>query len=300
MDRDLQECTIYSYPHAFVSRVGDPILITTLNDKRAGQLVDMYLNFRPRNSFQGLPPIADEACEKWAKQMIGHGVNLAALSFDVGVVGHVVLFPIDNDACELLAVVSPDFQNTGIGTELVRCAAQLSDEIGWEEIRLTVEMTNPMARRVYTKCGFEYSSAELDGEVDMKLDLKRYRATVSVRIGDIMNHCVITVRTDHPCRAALEIFLSSPIASLPVVDKHGKLEGIITKTDLMIPANLDKKIGEVYTQNVVTVHEGHTVSRVIRMLQSKGFRAIPVVDRHKKLVGVVGRREILNYYAAHL
>jgi CBS domain-containing protein len=90
------------------------------------------------------------------------------------------------------------------------------------------------------------------------------------------------------------------VASLPVVDRDGKLEGIITKTDLMIPANINKKVGEVYTQNVVTVQEGHTISRVIRMLQSKKFRAIPVVDRHKKLVGFVGRREILDYYGKHL
>jgi CBS domain-containing protein len=300
MDRDLLECTIHSYPHAFISRAGDPILVTTLNDKRADQLVEMYLHFRPRNSFQGLPPITDEACEKWAKHMIANGVNLVALALEGGVVGHVVLFPIDNLACELLAVVGPDFQNMGIGTELVRCATQLCDEIGWEEIRLTVEMTNSLARRVYKKCGFAYESNELDGEVEMKLDLRRYRETVSVRIAEVMNRCVITVRTDHPCRAALEIFLNSPVASLPVVDRDDKLEGIITKTDLMTPANVDKKVGEVYTQNVVTVHEGHTLSRVIRMLQSKRFRAIPVIDRHRKLVGVVGRREILTYYAKHL
>jgi CBS domain-containing protein len=260
----------------------------------------MYLDFHPRNSFQGLPPITDDACEKWAKHMIAHGVNLAALAFDEGVVGHVVLFPIDNRSCELLVVVSPSFRNMGIGSELVRCATQLSDEIGWEQIRLSVEMTNPMARRVYTKCGFEYDSPATMGEVEMTLNLKRYRGTVSVRVADIMNRCVITVRTDHPCRAAMEIFLSSPVASLPVTDRQGKLEGIITKTDLMTPANLDKKISEVYTKNVVAVLEGHTISRVIRMLQSKRFRAVPVIDRQKMLVGFVGRREILHYYAEHL
>ena len=79
MDRDLQECTIHSYPHAFISRADEPILVTTLNDKRCRQLIDMYLAYRPRNSFQGLPPITDEGCLKWAQHMIGHGVNLVAL-----------------------------------------------------------------------------------------------------------------------------------------------------------------------------------------------------------------------------
>ena len=78
------------------------------------------------------------------------------------------------------------------------------------------------------------------------------------------------------------------------------LQGIITKTDLMIPANVAKMTGEVFTRNVVTVHEGQPISRIIRMLQSKKFRAIPVVDREKKLVGIVGRREILAYFAENL
>lgn len=300
MDHDLKECTIHSYPHAFISRADEPILITTLNDKRCEQLIDMYLNYRPRNSFQGLPPITDEACLKWVQHMIGHGVNLVAMAFGEGVVGHVVLFPIDNESCELLTVVAPKFQQTGIGTELIRCAIQLSDEIGWEQIRLTVEMINSVARRVYKKCGFEYRSEDLDGEVEMAVDLSRYRAAVSVRIADIMKTDVITIRSDLPCREALKIFLSSPVASLPVVDENGKLDGIVTKTDLMIPANVGKQIKEVYTQNVVTVHAGHTISRVIRMLQSKRLRAIPVIDRDGVLVGMVGRTEILTYYAEHL
>ena len=300
MNQDIQECTIHSYPHAFISRADEPILITTLNDKRCEQLIEMYLAYRPRNSFQGLPPITDEACRKWVQHMIGHGVNLVALSIGEGVVGHVVLFPIDNISCELLTVVSPKFQRTGIGTELVRCAVQLSNEIGWEQIRLTVEMTNSLARRVYKKCGFECRSDELDGEVEMAVDLGRYRAAISVRVADIMKKDVITVGADLSCRDALKMFLSRPVAALPVVDENRKLLGIITKTDLMTPANVVKQISDVYTQNVVTVQEGHTISRVIRMLQSKRVRAIPVIDRQGRLVGIVGRTEILTYYAGHL
>jgi RimJ/RimL family protein N-acetyltransferase len=107
--------------------------------------------------------------------MIGHAINLVALSFDEGVVGPAVLSPIEELACEMLTVVSPTFQKTGIGTELIRCVVQLSDELGFEEIRLAVEMTNAVARHVYKKCGFEYRSEVLHGEVDMAIDLKSYR-----------------------------------------------------------------------------------------------------------------------------
>jgi len=134
----------------------------------------------------------------------------------------------------------------------------------------------------------------------MAIDLKSYRQTLSVHLGDIMNKDVITARAHEPCQAALTVFLNSPVASLPVVDERGKLEGIITKTDLMVPANVRKQISEVFTRNVVAVQAGCTIAEVIRMLQSKQVRAIPVVDSQGQLVGVVGRREILDYYARQL
>jgi len=35
------------------------------------------------------------------------------------------------------------------------------------------------------------------------------------------------------------------------------------------------------------------------MFESKRIRCIPVVDSQKKLVGVVGRKDVLAYYAKH-
>ena len=300
MDARLKNSTIYNYPHAFINKKEDPILVTTLNDERCQRLIEMYLAYQPRNSFQGLPPVQDRPCVQWVQHMIANGVNLVALSFGEGVVGHVALFPINDLVCEMLVVVSPPLQNTGIGTELVRCSIQLSDEIGFEKIRLSVEATNLRARHVYKKCGFEYLSDERMDEVDMAVDLKRYRDAVNVSVDTIMNKQVIAVCADEPCRNVLENFLTSHLGSLPVVDKKGELIGIVSKTDLMLPSKIDKRVGDILTRQVLTVQEGCPVVRVIRMLQSKKVRSIPVVDRNMKLVGVVGREDVLAYYARQL
>jgi len=300
MSLELEKSTIYSFPHGFISKKGEPILVTTLDDKRCRRLTEMYLAYQPRNSFQGLPPITDEACVKWVQHMIGNGLNLVALSFEDGVVGHVALFPIDKEKCEMLVVVSPPFQNTGIGTELVRCSVQLSDELGFGKIRLSVDATNVRARHVYKKCGFVYLSYEHAGEVEMALDLKRYRDTMNVSVAGIMNKDVIAIRDDESCRAALRIFLDHHVGSLPVVETSGKLVGIVSKTDLMLPSKIDRKVGDILTREVLTVHEGCAISKVIRMLQMRKIRCIPVVDRDTQLVGVVGREDVLAYYAKHI
>ena len=114
MDPRAEGGIIHSLPQAFINKTGEAILINTLDDKLCQRLIEMYLAYEPKNSFQGLPPVGDHACKSWVQHMIANGVNLVALSFEKGLVGHAALFPIDDCACEMLVVVRPPFQNIGL------------------------------------------------------------------------------------------------------------------------------------------------------------------------------------------
>jgi GNAT superfamily N-acetyltransferase len=175
----------------------------------AGQpLIDMYLAFQPRNSFQGLPPIKDEVCVRWVREILVTGIHLVAarsagdraadcpnfrasgdcpdfrasengtvpLTPAQPIIGHAALFPVNARKCEMLVVVCPDFQNVGIGTELVRSCIDLAAELGFEQIWLPVDATNVRARHVYRKCGFEYVSTKQGREVDMTCDVRSARS----------------------------------------------------------------------------------------------------------------------------
>ena len=110
--------SIYSDPHAFIDKRGNPILIKPLSEQRHDQLVQMYLDYEPRGSFGGLPPIGDKACVDWVQTMIRTGINVVAISFEAGIVGHAAVFPMDTKRCEMFVVVTVDHQNTGIGTQI--------------------------------------------------------------------------------------------------------------------------------------------------------------------------------------
>jgi len=293
---DPADTTIHNFPHAFINRRGAPILIKTLCPKTQPQLLDMYLAFRPRKSFSGLPPLTDEACTRWVEGMVDTGVSLVALCFDDGAVGHAAVFPMDEEACEMLVVVSPPHQNIGIGTELTRCLIQLANELGFDRIVLNVEARNHAARHVYEKCGFQYNMTGLVDELDMSMDLKRHHRAMNVPIREIMNTDVIVTHPEMPCKVALMMFLADGVAALPVTDRENRLTGIISKTDLLTEANIHKRIGDVQTKEVVTVRTGCTLSRVISLLHSRKLRCIPVVDEHRTLVGIVARKDILSYY----
>jgi len=300
MKIDLSDTTIHNFPRAFINKRCEAIMIRTLEDKRREQLIDMYLAFEPRGSFGGLPPIIDAACVDWVMGMIDSAANLISLSFDVGVVGHSALFPINTDECEILVVVSPPQQKIGIGTEMTRSLIQLADELGFERIRLSVGAKNHVARHVYRKCGFQYSSRGLLDEVDMALDLANYRGSIDAPVSEIMTRKTVSVNPDTPCMDALNLLIENGVATLPVVDAKNRLKGIISETDLLIEANISKKTGEVLTREVVSVQSGSTVANVISLFHSRKLRCVPVLDRHMKLVGVVSRMDILRHYRQRL
>jgi diamine N-acetyltransferase len=179
-------------PCTAISKNGLPFELHRLADDAGQRLIDMYLAFQPRNSFQGLPPIKDEVCVRWVREMLETGVHIIAtnsrntsilpaqdnagetteLQEAHSIIGHVAIFPVNDKKCELLVVVCPGFQNLGIGTELVRSCINLAAELGFERIWLPVEATNVRARHVYRKCGFEYVSNEQGRELDMSCDVR--------------------------------------------------------------------------------------------------------------------------------
>jgi RimJ/RimL family protein N-acetyltransferase len=158
------------FPRDFLTKDRQPVRLQLLGENQHGQFVDAYLAFRPRNSFQGLPPLRDEVCLKWVREMTDTGVNLVAVS-QSRIVGHTALFPIDDRRCELLVVVWPEFQNIGIGTELTRGCVDLASEMGFEQMWLPVDATNLRARHIYAKCGFDYCSPKHSRELDMVCEL---------------------------------------------------------------------------------------------------------------------------------
>ena len=172
-------------PRTFVGKNRITVDLGRLPEDAGQRLIDMYLAFQPRNSFQGLPPLKDEVCVRWVRDMLTKGIHIVAtrmmpatvqgtvpifVSAKMGlspsrshchnscIVGHAALFPVNDKKCEMLVVVCPGFQNFGIGTELVRSCIDLAEELGFERIWLPVDATNVRARHVYRKCGFEYVS----------------------------------------------------------------------------------------------------------------------------------------------
>jgi IMP dehydrogenase len=109
--------------------------------------------------------------------------------------------------------------------------------------------------------------------------------------GMIMNP--ITVTPDATLREAAALMQRFKISGVPVVDRDGKLVGIITNRDLQFERDLDRPLREAMTrERLITAPIGTTLEEAERILGRNRIEKLPVVDGEGKLTGLITVKDI--------
>jgi CBS-domain-containing membrane protein len=140
---------------------------------------------------------------------------------------------------------------------------------------------------------------------------------------DIMTRDVISVSPDTDVRKLGKLFVEKRVSAMPVVDTQGRLQGIVTETDLVeqdkplhvptVIALFDwviyleseksfreqlkkisaRKVAEICTREVTTCTPQTPVSEIASLMVENKAHLIPVLDGGK-VVGVVARLDIIR------
>lgn len=120
------------------------------------------------------------------------------------------------------------------------------------------------------------------------------------RVRDFCCTEVVTVEPDTPLMRAVYLMLKHDISGMPVVDAQGRLVGILTERDCIVKAveagyleELGGEVAEYMTMDPKTVGPDDSLMDVAERFTDSPFRRFPVV-LHGKLVGVIGRRDVLR------
>jgi IMP dehydrogenase len=95
---------------------------------------------------------------------------------------------------------------------------------------------------------------------------------------------------------ALKLMADNKIGGIPVVDKNGKLIGIVTNRDLRFEKNFQKPVNKVMTsrEKVVTAHPGIDLKKAEEILQEYKIEKLPIVDKTNKLIGLITYKDIIK------
>ncbi|QLQ25046.1 MAG: IMP dehydrogenase [Dechloromonas sp.] len=106
----------------------------------------------------------------------------------------------------------------------------------------------------------------------------------------------ITVSPLMTVRDVLEITSQYRISGLPVIDRAGKVVGIVTNRDLRFETNLDQPVKAIMTprKRLVTVKEGASVEDAKELLRAHRLERVLVIDDALHLRGLITVKDILK------
>jgi IMP dehydrogenase len=131
---------------------------------------------------------------------------------------------------------------------------------------------------VHKNCSVEQQAAEVD-------KVKRSEA------GMISNP--ITLSPDKKVSDALNIMRQYHISGIPIVQKDGKLVGIVTNRDLRFVKKMDILLKDVMTKDeLVTVPEGTNLDKAEETLHHHRIEKLLVVDKKGTLRGLITIKDI--------
>jgi len=106
----------------------------------------------------------------------------------------------------------------------------------------------------------------------------------------------ITIHPNMPVRDVLALTRQHKFSGLPVVDKAGRVVGIVTNRDLRFETNLDQPVKAIMTpkRRLVTVKEGASVEEAKDLMRHHRLERVLVVDDEFNLRGLITVKDILK------
>jgi len=110
---------------------------------------------------------------------------------------------------------------------------------------------------------------------------------------DIMTTNVIIVGENLKILEVCKVLTEKRVSGVPVVNKEGKLVGVVTERDLLLHNPLVTSVKDIMTKEVVTVTENTPAEDISKLLLTHSIKRVPVI-RGEKIVGIVSRLDILK------
>ena len=136
-------------------------------------------------------------------------------------------------------------------------------------------------------------------------------------VKDVMTRNVISISKFESIMTVANILTEKNISGLPVVDKEGKVIGIITQADILSMVGVGREhtfkdllkymlgerlperrlgdhVGDIMTTPALTIKPDMNIAEAVRLMEERRIRRLTVADGDNRLIGILTRADILK------
>ena len=115
-----------------------------------------------------------------------------------------------------------------------------------------------------------------------------------IKVKDIMIKDPVKSGSERTVLQALEIMKSSHVDSLLILDKEGKLDGLVTLKDIRRNIDRNIRVSEIMNRNIITINAEESIVNIMKKMRYEKIGYVPVTDDESKLVGLVTKSSLLS------
>lgn len=118
------------------------------------------------------------------------------------------------------------------------------------------------------------------------------------RVKDVMTDEVLTCRLDDSLDRAVAIMRDRTCGCVPVVDSHGRIEGLLTDRDALLAALgsglslADVPVGQACTRPAICCEPADSLERAETLMRVNHVRRLPVLDDERRVVGILSLTDL--------
>jgi len=126
------------------------------------------------------------------------------------------------------------------------------------------------------------------------------KGILCLNVGHMITKPLVTITSDKTILDAARMMVSNNMGLLVILNPgdQATLAGVISERDIIRALasgmNLNVRVGEVGTRDVVTVRVKADVAEAAKAMNRNRIRHVVVLDEYEKLVGVVSMRDLVG------
>lgn len=114
------------------------------------------------------------------------------------------------------------------------------------------------------------------------------------QVAQIMNTNPVSITADKSLQAAITVMKEKRVDTLLVVDEGNVLKGFIDVEQIDLNRRTATSVMDIIEKNVFYVYEDTLLRDTVQRILKRGYKYIPVVDKDKRLVGIVTRASLVD------